>query len=226
MNAGDQIRWPIRILGVLILAGGTLFGQAQPRDILVRAEKALAALHSFQADFEQAFFSTTVSTPLKEKGRLFFQKTGRMRWVYEGPSSQIIVLRDGVLETYDPEENQLHRQILPKEQTDTAIFGLLSGQARLSETYDVENNPFPGAEGPVHQLKLTPKEEGETAYILLEIDARTYLLRRVVLFDWAYNKNEFTFSRLKINPRLGPDTFIIAVPDGCEIIDDVTPRKR
>jgi outer membrane lipoprotein-sorting protein len=216
----------MRILGVLILAGGTLFGQVQPRDILIQAEKALAALNSFQADFEQAFFSTTVSTPLKEKGRLFFQKTGRMRWVYEGPSSQIIVLKDGVLETYDPEENQLHRQKLPKEQTDTAIFGLLSGQARLSETYDVENNPFPGAEGPVHQLKLTPKEESETAYILLEIDARTYLLRRVVLFDWAYNKNEFAFSRLKINPRLGPDTFKITVPAGCEIIDDVTPRKR
>jgi len=216
----------MRILGVLILAGGTLFGQVHPRDILVRAEKALAALNSFQADFEQAFFSSTVSTPLKEKGRLFFQKTGLMRWVYEGPSAQIIVLRDGVLETYDPEENQLHRQKLPKEQTDTAIFGLLSGQARLSETYDVENNPFPGGEGPVHQLKLTPKEESETNYILLEIDARTDLLRRVVLFDWAFNKNEFTFSRLKINPRLGPDIFKIAVPAGCEIIDDVTPRKR
>ena len=73
---------------------------------------------------------------------------------------------------------------------------------------------------------MTPKEEGETAYILLEIDARTYLLRRVVLFDWADNKNEFTFSRLKTNPRLGPDIFTIKVPAGCEIIDDVAPRKR
>jgi outer membrane lipoprotein carrier protein len=226
MNAGDKIKWPMRILGVLILSAEILFGQVQPQDILIRAEKALAALNSFQADFEQAFFSTTVSTPLKEKGRFFYQKTGLMRWVYEGPSSQIIVLKDGVLETYDPEENQLRRQKLPREQTDTAIFGLLSGQARLSETYNVENNPFPGAEGPVHQLKLTPKEEGETAYILLEIDARTDLLRRVILFDWAANKNEFTFSRRKINPRLGPDTFKIAVPPGCEIIDDVTPRKR
>jgi outer membrane lipoprotein carrier protein len=216
----------IRIMGALILSAGTVFGQTQPRDILVRAENALAALNSFQADFEQAFFSTTVSTPLREKGRLFFQKPGRMRWVYEGTSSQIVVLKDGVIETYDPEENQLLRQKLPEGQTDTAIFGLLSGQARLSEAYEVENSPFPGAEGPVYQLKLTPKEEGETAYILLEIDARTYLLRRVVLFDWAYNKNEFVFSRLKTNPRLGSETFKIAVPPGCEIIDNVAPRKR
>jgi outer membrane lipoprotein carrier protein len=225
MDAIGIVGW-IGIWGALAVSSGTGAGQAPPRDILVRSERALAALNSFQADFEQIFFSTTVSSPLRQKGRLFYQKPGRMRWVYEGTSAQIIVVKDGVMETYDPEENQLLRQKLPEDRTDSAIFGLLSGQARLSEAYEVENSPFPGASGPVHQLKLTPKEEGETNYILIETDARTDLLRRVVLFDWANNKNEFTFSRLKTNPRLGPETFKIEVPPGCEIIDDVPPRKR
>ena len=167
----------------------------------------------------------TVSNPLREKGRLFFQKPGRMRWEYEGGSGQIVVLNDDILETYDPEENQLIRRRIPEEQADGAIFGLLSGQARLVEAYQAENSPFPGAEGPVHQLKLTPVEEGETAYLLVEIDARTYFLRRVIIFDWAGNKNEFSFSRLKTNPRLGPGLFAIEVPDGCEIIDDVDARR-
>ncbi len=197
-----------------------------PRDLLVRTERALSALKAFQADFEQSFFSTTVSTPLLEKGRLFFQKPSRMRWEYKGTSSQVIVLKNGILETYDPEENQLIRQTLPEDQSDTAIFGLLSGQARLAETYEVEHSPFPGAEGPVFQLKLTPKEEGETAYILLETDVRTNLPRRIILFDWAGNKNEFAFSRLKTNPRLDPDLFTIKVPADCEIIDDAAIRKR
>ena len=137
----------MRILGVfMLIRRNPRSGPVQPRDILVRTEKALAALNSFQADFEQSFFSTTVSTPLREKGRLFYQKPGRMRWDYEGRTSgQIVVLKDGVLETYDPEENQLHRQKLPKEQTDTAIFGLLSGQARLSETYRGRKQPLSGS---------------------------------------------------------------------------------
>lgn len=201
-------------------------GQDADRDILARTEQTLAGLDSFQADFEQSYFSMTVSTPLREKGRLFYQKPGRMRWEYRGGSSQIVVLNDDVMETFVPEENQLIRQKIPEEQADGAIFGLLSGRAGLTEAFRVENSPFPGAEGPVHQLKLTPVEEGETAYLLVEIDARTYFLRRVILFDWAGNKNEFAFSRLKTNPRLGPDVFTIKVPNGCEIIDNVDSRQR
>jgi outer membrane lipoprotein carrier protein len=218
------------IAGVLFFLmafnGFVASGQDAERDILARTEQTLAGLDSFQTDFEQSFFSMTVSEPLREKGRLFYQKPGRMRWEYRGGSSQIVVLNDGVMETFDPGENQLIRQKIPEEQANGAIFGLLSGRTHLAETYQVEKSPFPGAEGPVHQLKLTPVEEGETAYILVEIDARTYFLRRVILFDWAGNKNEFAFSRLKTNPRLGPDVFTIKVPDGCEIIDDVAFRQR
>jgi len=210
----------------LLLSFRAPVAQIQPRDILTRTEGALASLDSFQADFEQSFSSTTISTPLREKGRLFYQKPGRMRWEYKGSSSQVVVLQGGLIETYDPEENQLIRQKLPENQSDSAIFGLLTGKARLTETYEVENDSFPGAEGPVYQLKLIPKEENETAYLRIEIDARTNLLRRVVLVDWADNKNEVAFLRLKTNPRLGPDLFKIKVPPDCEIIDDAAPRKR
>jgi len=189
-------------------------------------ENTLAALSSFQADFEQNYFSVTVSAPLREKGRLFYQKPGRMRWEYKSGTAQVVVFKNDVLETYDPEENQLLRQQIPEDQARGAIFGLISGQARLAETYRVEDSPFPGAEGPVHQLKLTPIEEGETAYILVEIDARTLLLHRVIIFDWAGNKNEFAFSRLKTNPRLEPDLFTLKVPADCEIIEDAATRKR
>jgi len=200
--------------------------QSPERDILLKTERTLAGLDSFQVDFEQAYFSMTVSEPLREKGRLTCQKPGRMRWEYRGKSAQVIVLADGVMETYVPEDNQLIRQNIPEDPADGAIFGLLSGKTGLADAYLVENSPFPGAEGPVHQLKLTPVEEGDTAYILVEIDARTAFLRRVILFDWAGNKNEFSFSRMKTNPRPGPGAFTIEVPDDCEIIDNVDAGRR
>ncbi|MHB8053756.1 MAG: LolA family protein [Candidatus Aminicenantales bacterium] len=214
---------------ILFVLGYPVFGasarQNPERDILVRTESTLAGLSSLQADFEQAYFSATVSTPLREKGRLYYRKPGLMRWEYQGGTSQVVVLNNSVLETYDPEENQLIRQQVPEDQVQGTIFGLISGQARLAETYRVENSPFPGAEGAVHQLKLTPVEEGETAYILVEIDARTSLLRRAIIFDWAGNKNEFAFSRLKTNLLLDPDLFTLKVPADCEIIEDAATRK-
>lgn len=212
------------LLPLLFLAGA---GRDDPeREILLRTEKTLASLASLQADFEQAYFSATVSTPLREKGRLYYQKPGRMRWEYREGKAQTVVFAGGILETYDPEENQLIRQSIPEEQAQGTIFGLISGEARLAETYQAEHNPFPGAEEPVHQLKLTPVEEGETAYLLVEIDARTSLLRRVILFDWAGNKNEFAFSRLKTNLPLAPDLFVLRVPADCEIIEDADIRGR
>ncbi|MBN1937967.1 MAG: outer membrane lipoprotein carrier protein LolA [Candidatus Aminicenantes bacterium] len=213
-------------LVILSVFGQTVPRQESEREILARTEQTLAALDSLQADFEQTYFSATVSTPLKDKGRLYYQKPGKMRWEYRGKSRQIIVLNDGILETFDPEDNQLLRRLLPADEANHAIFGLLTGQGRLTETYRVENSSFPGAEGSVHQLKLTPLEEGETSRILVEIDARTRLLRRVILFDWADNKNEFTFSRLRTNTRPAAGLFSIVVPEDCEIIDDTVPRKR
>jgi len=223
-----QALWRAAGAGFLLVLAAAVPTPAQDadREILIRTEQTLAALDSLQSDFEQTFHSATVSTPLREKGRLYYQKPGKMRWEYRGGSGQVVVLNEGILETYDPEENQLLRQRLPASEANNAIFGLMTGQGRLAETYRVENSPFPGAEGPVHQLKLTPLEEGETSYILVEIDARTRLLRRVIIFDWADNRNEFVFSRLKTNPRLGPGLFSLKVPEGCEVIDDTVPRKR
>jgi len=226
---GTKGKIPAYVLAGLLcslFAAAQTSAQEAGREILLRTEKTLAGLESFQSDFEQTYHSATVSTPLREKGRLYYQKPDQMRWEYRGGEGQIVVLKDGIMETYDPSENQLLRQRLPESEAKNAIFGLMTGQGRLAETYRVEKSAFPGAEGPVHQLKLTPIEESETNYILVEIDARTSLLRRVVIFDWADNKNEFSFSRPKTNPRMAPGLFTIKVPAGCEIIDDTAPRKR
>ena len=211
---------------LLVFSAAAAARENSEREILLRTEKTLAALSSLQADFEQTYFSATVSAPLREKGRLYYRKPGLMRWEYRGGTSQVVVFADGILETYDPEENQLIRQRIPDDQAQGTIFGFISGEARLAETYRAETSPFPGAEEPVYQLKLTPIEEGETAYILVEIDARTDLLRRVILFDWAGNKNEFAFSRLKTNLPLDPDLFTVRVPADCEIIEDAGIRER
>jgi outer membrane lipoprotein carrier protein len=221
----------------LALLGGVFFLQARAvqtpaltaQDILRKAEAAAAAWPSFQADFEQTLYPSSLDTPHKEKGRLFYQKPGRMRWDYAEPKEErkTYVYDSGLLQSYFPADNQLIRQAIPEDGSGPDVFGLLSGRANLGDRYAVEISPFPTDAGPSHQLKLTPRdEEGETSYVLLEIDARTFFIRWVIAFDWAGNKNELRFSRLKTNPRLDPDTFRIKVPPDCEIIDDAPTRKR
>lgn len=200
-----------------------------PSDILRKAAAVAAALSSLQADFEQTLYPSTLAAPHKEKGRLLYQKPARMRWEYTGSKEErkTYVYDNGLLLSYFPADNQLIRRTIPEGEPGTEIFGLLSGRGEIETRYNVESSPFPTQGGPVHQIKLTPKSgEGETDYLLLEIDARTLFIRKAIIFDWAGNKNELEFSGHKTNPRLASDAFTVKVPPDCEIIDDAPPRKR
>jgi outer membrane lipoprotein carrier protein len=219
------------LLAATMLLGAAAPARAEtavtPREAVARLEKTLAGLTSFQADFEQTSFLASMGRPLREKGRLSVQKPDMMRWEYEGPEPKTYVYRQGLFLTYVPDDKQLIRQRLPEEQSGDDMRGLLTGKILLTEEFEVEDSPFPGGAPGAVQIKLTPKgQEGETRYLLFEIDSKDWMIRRVVRFDWAGNKTEYVFSRFKANPKLPKDAFEIKVPADCEIIDDPGPRKK
>jgi outer membrane lipoprotein carrier protein len=192
----------------------------------VNIEKKLSSLRSLQADFEQVEYSASISTSLSEKGRFYFQRPDLMRWEYQTPERYTYVYKAGVSLAYYPDDNQLFRHTLTPEEKDAEIFALLTGKRSLQDNYAIEPAEFaPGRKSAV-ELKLTPKKEGDFSHILLGVDEKTWLIERAVFFDWAGNKREFLFSRIKINPRLASNLFEIEVPPDCEIIDDLSLQKK
>jgi outer membrane lipoprotein carrier protein len=217
----------IGVVLVIAVAATAASAAVTPQEAVARLERTLAALTSFQADFEQTSHLASMSRPLREKGRLSVQKPDMMRWEYEGQEPKTYVYRQGLFLTYIPEDKQLIRQRLPEDPSTVDMRGLLTGKARLTEGFAVEDSPFPGGAPGAVQIKLTPKDQdAEANYLLLEIDAKDWMVRRVVRFDWAGNKTEYVFSRFKANPKLDKDAFEIKVPADCEIIDDPGPRKK
>lgn len=194
-----------------------------PQQAVANLEKRLVGLRSLQADFEQLFYSMSVSTPLKRHGRFYFQKPDLMRWEYAEPEKDVFLYRDKVFSYYIPEDNQLFRSRASRETYESEILTLFSGAARLADDYTVEDSPFPTEAGNVRQVKLTPRREGGYSYILLEIDASAWLILKAVFFEWAGNKNEFLFSRIKVDPRLPASVFELRVPPDCEIIEEEDP---
>ncbi len=214
------------VLIAAILAAATA-PQGTPQEIVARFETNLRALTSFQADFEQTSTTSSLSTPLREKGRLALKKEDKMRWDYTSPEKKTFVFDAGTLLSYFPEDNQLWRQKVAPEDYESDLPAILSGKARLAERYNVETSPFPGSTPGSPQLKLTPKSaEEEGSFILIEIDPGSWMLRRALLFDWAGNKTEFTFSRFRPNVRLSDAFFEVRVPPGTEVIDGEPPRKK
>ena len=149
-----------------------------------------------------------------------------MKWEYKDPEEKIFLYKEGVFLFYIPEDKELFRSSLSKEKYESEILSLLSGKKRLKDDYLLESNPFPSENQKAWQLKLTPIEEGEYTYILLEIDEKTWLIRKAIFFDWAGNKSEFRFSQIKTNVRLPEKVFELKVPPDVEIFEDESYKKN
>jgi outer membrane lipoprotein carrier protein len=189
--------------------------------VAAQLEQKLRSLKSLEADFDQFYYSVAVASPLHEKGRLYFQKTNLMRWEYTQPEPKVFLYRDDIFSQYYPQDEQLVRSSLAKAQYESEVLTLLAGQKNLAEDYRLEldlSSPEARAAG---RLKLTPRVEGEYASITLDLDARTGLIGRAAFLDWAGNRTEFIFGKIKENPPLKPSTFTLTVPPGTEVIEDV-----
>lgn len=195
-----------------------------PEDIASRAETKIRSLSSIQAQFEQIYYSSTVSTPLREKGRFYFKKPDLMKWEYKDPEKKIFLYKEDKFQFYIPEDNQLIQSSVSEEAYEAEILSILSGKRHLKDSYTIAFSPFPTEDPKAWQLKLDPGEENEYSFILLEIDAKTWLIQRAIFFDWAGNKTEFKFSKIKINVRFSKNLFDLNLPPGVEIIENQTSQ--
>jgi chaperone LolA len=212
------------VLAVLLLSGAARAATAE--ETAANMEKALRKVRTLQARFEQLYFSMSVTEPLRERGDLFLQRPDLMRWQYKDPQEKVFLYTGGLLQVYVAEDKQLTRSRVSPESYDTDILGIFMGKKSFRDLYTVEDTRFPTDSARVRQIKLTPKEEGDYSHILLEVDDKTWLIRRVIFFEWAGNKREFLFSRLRTNAALPARTFELKVPPGTEVIDDTRPVKR
>jgi len=198
---------------------------SSPQEVASNVGKKLLSLRSLEADFEQLYYSAAIATPLQERGKLYFQKPDLMRWEYLEPETYVYLYKEGLSLAYFPEDNQLFRHALSPEERDSELFRLLLGKASLEEAYFTEPASFPSERKNPLQVKLIPKQEGSFTHILLEVDGKSWLIEKLLLFDAGGNKQEFRFSRIKPNPKLGPGVFDLKVPPDCEIIDDLGPLR-
>ena len=191
-------------------------------DTIADTEASLRALRSFHAEFEQNFYSSTVSVPLKEIGEIWFEKPDTMKWEYKNPEKKVFLSKEGTFQYYLPEDNQLIRGQIPREGHEGEVLHILSGTKRIRDSYQVEFSPFPTTQTDALQLKLTPIGEEEELYyshILLELDEELGMITRIILHDWAGNRTEVLFQKIRKNRKFKSNTFELKIPPGVEIIE-------
>jgi len=194
------------------------FQEPSELTIISNLEKRLQSIETLEADFVHSYLPAYQSKGIEEKGHLYLQRPDRMRWDYQEPERKSFLLKGNVLLSYFYEDKQLVRQPLEEEVIKESVLGLLAGKTGLLELYSAE---IIARERKTQRvtLKLEPLEKQEISSLLLEIDMSRWLIVRMAFFEATGVRQEFLFSRYKINPHLPANTFDIPVPPDWEIID-------
>jgi outer membrane lipoprotein carrier protein len=205
-------------IGWILILSFIAFAQTA-EEISQELQNSLQSTQTLEAKFDHYFYSAVVSTPLKEKGKLYFQKPDLMRWEYTDPENNIYLYKGDRFQWYFAEDNQLMRGSVSDEGHESEILNLLTGQKNLADVYSIEFSPFPTDTPKNAQIKLTPKQEDDGSYLLLELDRQKWLIQKIIFMDWEGNKTEFHFSGIKANTSLPKNIFELKLPSDVEIIE-------
>lgn len=227
-----------RILGVLLATVFLLAGAAaraveegiedkalrEVREVVKKVQARYEQTKDLQAEFTQKTKIAGFATAISSSGRVYLKKPGRLRWEYLEPSIEEIYVNHDDVKMYVPEHKQVLVGKLTQMAASKAPLELLQGVAKLEEQFDVE--PTPGntrGAGGLPLVTLLPKRRDSEAVrtldrIVMEVQPKTYFIKRLALHEISGNIATFEFTGLKPNTGLKDEVFEFQVPPGVEVV--------
>jgi outer membrane lipoprotein carrier protein len=205
----------MRALVVAMLALSSTVALAEPpplADVVAKVDKAKAGVETLAGEFTQKNRVKLFKQELSSKGRLYFKKPRQIRWEYTAPDPSVLIL-DGNKATMTMPGAAPQVFDLDKDATMRAIFDQLLtwlGPGSLAAARDdYELSTGGTAAAPV--LVLTPKLASTIgkafARIELRLDAKTWLMKSILLVEKNGDEKEIDFAKLARNGKLPADAF-------------------
>jgi outer membrane lipoprotein carrier protein len=202
------------------VAGWLLLGAACALSAPMACASGLDQLHAFlegtrtaQAMFRQQVVNKDGRTTQKTSGTFAFMRPGKFRWTYDKPFDQLIVGDGEKVWIYDRDLNQVIVRKLDAALGATPA-ALLAGDNALEKNFSLV---AAGAENAIDYVDATPKT-ADSQFKRIRLGFVDNLPRRMVLTDAFGQTTELTFSDVRRNPDLPPDTFRFTPPKGADVV--------
>lgn len=199
-------------------------GAKDVREVVKKLQARYEQTKDLSADFKQTTKIEGFATPILSSGRMYIKKPGRLRWDYVDPNVEEIYVNDNDVKMYVPEHKQVLVGKLTQMAASQAPLQLLQGAAKLEEQYRLDHDRAgeKGAGG-VPLIHLLPKQDGNEAVrsvtrIVVEVQPKTYFIKRVSIHELSGNISTFEFTNLKPNSGLKSGLFEFTVPPGVEVV--------
>jgi outer membrane lipoprotein carrier protein len=207
-------------LAVSALPALELFAAAPTaEEIALRVQKFYDATKTFRANFAQVYFIKVQNKKKESKGKVVFEKPGKMSFTYDSPNGNRVVSDGKIIKVYEKDAEQMYETAVQKSQYPAAL-SFLMGEGKLVKDFklkllDPATMKFEGG----FVLEGTPKE-ATPAYqkMLLYVDGQTSQARRVLIIDAQSNRNRFDFSEPVVNKPVEAKEFEFTPPKGTKIV--------
>lgn len=228
-NLGFGARFVSALSIVVGVSGALAVGASPGRGDALTADSVAASVQAFydqtssvEAEFYQTYFNRLYAKYDRSKGKVRFQKPGKMRWDYAKPNGKVLVSDGNKLLVFEPGEGKEPGQVFERPMTESQLpqaLSFLTGTGKLADDFsfrllDAAKQGFKGG----HVLELRSiKASPHYDRILFYVDSdpsRLGLVHRVLIVDPAGNRNRFDFRKLKFNRKLPAQVFAWKPPAG------------
>ncbi|MCX5868798.1 MAG: outer membrane lipoprotein chaperone LolA [Proteobacteria bacterium] len=221
---GKQIFW---IGGVALAAAFLWFqpaaaGEAPKlKDLVQKLQERYEGVKTMVADFEQVSRVANVQGSFSGRGRVFFQKPGKMRWEYKIPDKQYVVCDGEKIWFYRPKDGQVLVDKVNRAFSGKTPVNFLMGIGQIQEDFNLQLLSVKGEkEGNYFELEMTPKENlADVKKIVLQAGRGDFLVRGIKIYDFFLNQNEIKFTKVKTNPSLAEKVFTFTPPKGAKVVE-------
>ena len=206
----------ILLLSMTLLAACVPASAESLDDVVRDVEAAYGRMTDLRAEFTQTAFNKSLNQTIPALGAVYLKKGGKLRWEYKEPTPQEIVSDGKKLWVYTPALNQVNVGEAPEALAGPA-GSFLAGLGRLRAEFTVRFlNPAEPRDGDGSWvLDLTPRRPLPTlARLILSVDAKTWEMRRAVVYDQFENTVTMRFTKVAINSGLPDRLFTFEAPKG------------
>jgi len=192
-------------------------GAALASETAERLQATYETIESFQAGFVQILTNAATREQEERLGQISFQKPLSVRWESTIPEEELLIVDKDIVWNYFPEENAVYRYETDEVLTSRNMIRFISGQARLTEDFQVEEQ---GMEDDLHKIKLVPRNPEPDLVLAYIWSDEQGMMSRILLVDFFGNGNELRFQDMDLNPEFDEDFFTFDPPEGVDLIDN------
>lgn len=182
-------------------------------------QQRYASVETITADFVQTYLATGMKQT--ESGTLWMKKPGLMYWEYRAPEAKFFYADGRRTYLYVPEDRQVMVRSFTAEDLYNTPLEFLLGKGDILRSFDaLPEGEIKPVSGDTVMVRLVPKAaNSDYSSLVLEIDRRTFDLRRLVIRERTGNLSEFAFTDMRTNLKIKNSRFHFEIPRGVEIVE-------